>query len=186
MKIGLILSILTLSLLGSLEKEAHAGVVEISGSAFYSQSSYGDSNFTWTRRWGVSVGYYFLALSEIEFSVQDIFYKTKLGNREENSFHDQVYSVDWVQSLASKNATVQPYFKVGIGQLNREAVWKSAAGTTGPILYDSVTGVAGAGFRVYVLKNFSLKVEASTYLMGGMVSTAKDNFSFTGGVSVYF
>jgi hypothetical protein len=165
---------------------AYAGLMEVSGTFSYSQSRLGSSNYSWTRRWGVSVGYYFLALTEIEFSVQDILYRTKVSDTEDTTFHDQVYSVDWVQSFTSKNSGFQPYIKFGIGQLNRQISGSIAEENAGPILYDSITGLAGVGLRIFILKSFAIKAEGTTYLLGGRLSTAQENFSVNGGVSLYF
>jgi hypothetical protein len=165
---------------------SQAGVFELSGSFSYSQSNYGSSNFAWTRRWGVSFGYYFLSLSEIEFSVQDILYRTKMGNLEDTTFHDQIYSVDWVQSLTSKKSDFQPYFKLGVGRLNRKASGGTDETVAPSVIYNSLTVLAGAGIRVFLLQSFSLKLEGTTYLIGGSLPTARENFAFNGGVSFYF
>ena len=138
------------------------------------------------RRLGASIGYYFWALSEIEFSVQDVLYRTKISTVEDTTFHDQIYSVGWVQSLTSKQSGFQPYLKLGVGQLNREASGTYWSGGNPPTIYDSLTVVMAAGLRIYVLKTLALRGEGTSYLTGGMLSTWKDNFSVNGGVSIYF
>ena len=166
-----------------LPTNAQAGIMELSGNFSYSQSNFGNGGFSWSRRYGASIGYYFLALSEIEFSVQDIVYKTGFNDSEFTNFHDQIYSVDWVQSLSPKSSGFQPYFKLGIGQLNRES---SSSGSTSSVIYDSLTGVAGAGLRIFILNFLSIKGECTSYLVGGAISTAKDNLAFNAGISFYF
>lgn len=177
--------IIALAILSFFYQEARAGVFELSGSFSYSQSNYGSSNSTWTRRWGLSFGYYFLAQSEIEFSIQDILYRTRLGNLEDTTFHDQIYSVDWVQSLTGKKSDFQPYFKLGVGRLNRKA--SGGADEAMPsTISNTITVLAGLGIRFFLLQTFALKLEGTTYLIEGSLPTAKENFAFNGGVSFYF
>lgn len=179
--LGLLISMGSLFIVPSVQ----AGQMELSGTFSFSGSQFGNANYQWTRRWGASIGYYFFALSELEFAVQDVLYRTKIGSIEDTTFHDKIYSINWVQSLAPRSFIIQPYFKVGVGQLNRDASG-SYQGTSPPARYDSLTGILGAGLRVYVLHFISLKGEAVTYLAGGSVATWQNNFSINGGVSVYF
>jgi hypothetical protein len=165
---------------------SQAGLMELSGSFSFSQSTYGSGNFQWTRRWGASLGYYFFSVSELEFAVQDVLYRTKIDGVEDTTFHDQIYSVDWVQSLASKNAWFQPFFKFGIGQLNRQASGTYFGGAAPPAIYDSLTAVLGAGLRIFVFKIFAIRVDGTTYLTGGLLSSWRDNFAINAGASIYF
>ncbi len=91
-----------------------------------------------------------------------------------------------VQSLTSKNAVVQPYLKLGAGQLNRDATGTYAGGASPPVLYDSLTVILGTGLRFFVMRDFALKAELTTYINGGVLSTWQDNFHFNGGFSFYF
>jgi hypothetical protein len=181
---GFWFSVLGLLLLSVLEMPAWSGMMELSGTFSFSQSNYGNNNYAWSRRWGASLGYYFFALSEIEFSVQDILYRTRIGT-EDTTFHDQVYSIDWVQSLAPKSSGFQPYLKVGVGQLNRESSGTDSFGNQLPVIYDALTVVGGAGLRIFILRTLAIKMEGTTYLLGGVLSTGKENFSINGGVSIY-
>ena len=165
--------------------EAHAGMFELSGSFSYSESKFGATSSQSTRRWGASIGYYFLALSEIELAIQDVMYRTRVSTTEDTTYHDKIYSANWVQSLAPRSYPVQPYLKVGVGQLNRDSSG-SDVGTTVPAIYDSLTAIMGAGLRITIIRSISLKVEATTYLTGGLLSTWKNNSSIAGGVSVFF
>lgn len=177
---------LFLSLTLAPAPSALAGIMELSGNFSFSSNSYGDGNIQWTRRWSASLGYHFWALSEIEVSFQDVLYRTKIGDVEDTTFHDQIYSVNWVQSLAPKGSLFQPYFKVGAGQLNREATGSYAGGITPPAIYDSWTAIAGLGLRIFIFNTFALRAEGTSYLTAGDVSTWKNNFSINGGFSLYF
>lgn len=163
-----------------------AGVVELSGTFSYSHSDYGNSNYAWSRRWGFSFGYYFLSLSELEFSVQDILYRTNISDVQDTTFHDQIYSVDWVQSLLPKKSDFQPYLKVGIGELRRKASGTQDGEPTPELEYNRLTMVSGVGLKVFFFDSLSLKMEATTYLVDGSISSSKNNFSINGGISVYF
>ena len=165
---------------------ARAGVFEVSFGFSFSQSNYSDSNYNWNRKWGASVGYHLSELSEIEFSFEDITDRTKIATFEDTTFHDKVYGVNWVQSLVGKSFPIQPYFKIGVGQLNREANGNYQFGFSPPAIVDSITGILGAGLRISIMHGFGLRAEANTYLTGGSIRTWQDNISCTFGGSLYF
>jgi hypothetical protein len=79
------LLLLSFMISGALENDVSAGLVELSGTFSYSQSNYGNSNYTWSRRWGTSFGYYFLELSELEISFTDILFRSKFGATEDTT-----------------------------------------------------------------------------------------------------
>src|SRR5688572_27074170 len=83
-----------------------AGTFEISAGFSYSQNNYSNGNFQWNRRWGASVGYHFLGLSELEVAFQDVYDRTKISGYQDTTFHDRIYSLNWVQSLAPKTFPV--------------------------------------------------------------------------------
>lgn len=170
----------------ALPSLTQAGVFELSAGFNYTASNYGDSNYSWTRRWGSSVGYHFSELSEIEFAYQDVVERVRITGYQDTTFHDQIYSADWVQAVVGKSFPIQPYFKLGLGQLNRNAEGNYGFGSSPPAILDSFTVVAGAGLRIYLTKEFGLRGEATTYLIGGSIATWQDNVSVTFGASVYF
>jgi hypothetical protein len=183
-RIGFVLVILLgfFSSLGS----ARAGDFEFSAMASYQQSSYGDHYSTRVSRAGVSLGYFFLSQSELEFSFQDIHYKNELGVQENTVFHDQIYSLQWVQAFLPSRFWVQPYLKLGIGQLNREASGVYAGGGIPSVTYHEVTAVGGLGLKLRFSKTFGVKLEGATYLVGGRIATWRDNFGVSGGFSIFF
>ncbi|MBI2712507.1 MAG: hypothetical protein HYX41_06595 [Bdellovibrio sp.] len=178
--IGVVLSLMVSTL-------AEAGQMELSGSFSFQQTNYGSSSNTqWSRRWNASAGYVFWdGYEEIEISVTDAFYRTQISGFEDTSYHDQIYSLNFVQGFTSRNSYVQPFVKVGIGQLNRDASGSVSGGSSPPAQYDALTAVLGAGLKVYLSRRVGLKAEGTTYLSGALLSTWKDNFAFSFGVSLY-
>ncbi|MCM2279506.1 MAG: hypothetical protein NDJ89_15630 [Oligoflexia bacterium] len=165
---------------------AAAESFEVSTGFSFNKSNYSDNNYSWTRRWGATFGFHFSERSGIEFSAQDVVDRTSISGYEDTTFHDRIYSINWFQSLAGRNAPLQPYFKIGVGQLNRNASGNYAFGATPPLEVDSVTGVLAGGLRVYLTRTLGLKGEVTSYLTGGRLSTWKDNIGITTGLSVYF
>jgi hypothetical protein len=164
-----------------------AGVVEISAGFSYNRSNYSETNYSWNRRLGASIGYHLSERSQIELAFQDVMDRTKIEGYEDTTFFDKIYSANWVQAITGKNYPIQPYFKLGIGQLNRKASGNYFGGAARPPdLVDQVTGVLGAGMRIYLTKNFGLRMEGTSYLSGGAIGTWKDNFALNFGLSIYF
>jgi hypothetical protein len=169
-----------------LPRPAAAGNFEYSFGFSFNRSNYSDSNFSWSRRWGTSLGYRFNDRSEVEFAYQDVVDRTRIIGYEDTNFHDQIGSFNLVQNLLDKNAPIQPFVKVGIGQLNRSASGNYAGGASPPSELDSITGVLGVGLRLYLTRSFALRFEATSYLSGGAIRTWKDNIGAQFGTSIYF
>ncbi len=165
---------------------AFAGTFELSFAFAFNDNTYAPNDAEWDRHWDASIGYHFTELSEVELSFQDVYTRTLIDGFEDTSFHDQIFSLDWVQSLTGKDFPVQPYFKLGIGQLDREASGSYSGGVTAPAILDEVTGILGLGARIFVTRNFAFKLEGTTYLVGGSLQTWQDNFAFMVGASVFF
>jgi len=163
-----------------------AGVIELGGGFSYSHTTYGDSSYSWTRRFSLRVGYHFWTESEIAFDVQDVFNRAQIADVQDTIFHDQIYSVQWIQSFVPRDFFVQPFVKFGVGQLNRQASGSYSGGSAPPASYETITPVLGAGIKFRVVDAFSIRFEGSTYLMNGSIATASDNFSFNSGVTIYF
>ena len=85
-----------------------------------------------------------------------------------------------------EDATFKPYLRGGIGQLNRDATGTYNGGYSAPGELDQVTVIAGAGLKAKLTSRFGLKMEITTYLAGGNISTWKDNISLNVGGSIYF
>jgi len=187
-RLGLRLALATatatfLSLVPSL---AHAGYFEISGGAFYTRSSYSSSDYNWTRKYGATIGYHLTDLSEVEFTYQNVTDQTVLTGIESTTFHDEIYGLDWNQSLTGKGTGIQPYIKLGIGQLDRTASGSYSGGVQVPLELDQVSGIVGVGLRIYLTRNFGLRGELLAYPTSLNTSTWSQNISTTAGISIYF
>lgn len=172
--------------IGILTPEAHAGHFESSVGFNYNRSNYDTESYTWSKRWGLNLAYHFNDFSSVEAGFQDVIERNKILGYEDTTFHDRIYSLTWNQSLAPKEFPIQPFFKAGVGQLNREATGHYANGASPAKRVDSVTGVLGAGLRIYVTQRFAIRTEVTSYLKGGNISKWQDNLAFTIGGSFYF
>lgn len=165
---------------------ARANMIEISSGGSYDRSNYSSGNYSWTKRIGGSLGIHFSELSSLEFSFQYVVDRTKIDGLQDTTFRDRIYSMNWVQAFTDKSYMFQPYIKAGIGQLNRTGTGTYANGASPPPFVDSVTGVLGAGVRIYFTKRFAFRIEGTSYLAGGRLRTWRDNVGATFGLSLYF
>lgn len=165
---------------------AQAGLFEIGSSFSINRSNFSEESFTWTRRYSFSFGYYFTQDSEIAFVFQDSTTRTFVEGVQDVSFHDQVYSIDLNYHLFNEKSVVRPYFKLGVGQLNRDAKGTYAGGYSPPGRIDQITGILGCGLKVRATQKLGFKAEASSYLTGGAIGTWKDNLAFAIGGSLFF
>lgn len=163
-----------------------AGFFEYSLGFNYSRSEYSGGSYSWSRRWGTSLGYNFTDSSTIEASFQDNYDRNHYANYEDSFYDDQVYSVNWVQYLFGKEVPFRPYFKLGVGQLHRKATITNSLGQSQISEQDSMTGVLGAGARISLTQTFGIRIEATSYLTGARISTWQDNIAMSIGGSIYF
>ncbi len=167
-------------------RSARADYWEFSSGFNYSHSAYSGGSYSWNRRLGGSVGYNFSDSSTLEIAYQKSFERDHYEGFEDSFYNDQVYSLNLVWNLLGRNAPIQPYAKIGIGQLNREATVYDSVGRSQVQHLDQVTGVIGAGLKLFLTKTFAIKVEGTSYLAGAKISTWRDNFGATFGVSFYY
>jgi hypothetical protein len=165
---------------------AEAGYWDLSLGFNYNRSEFANQSYSWTRRYGVSMGYHFTETSTIEFSLQDSYDRNKYTGYEDSTYHDRVYSVNWVQAFSGKEDLFQPYVKGGVGVLNRDAMIVDSIGRSQESQTDSITGVIGLGLRIRLTQTLGLRMEGTSYLSGGRISTWRDNFAATFGASFYF
>ena len=163
---------------------ASAAPVSLSLSAGYNRSNYGLDSYSWTRTLSGAVGLMVFPISELEVSYQDSLTRTHIVDYQDTSYHDQVYSLNWVQSVFPRRFFIQPFVKAGIGQLNREAFGSYANGARPPSRIDSVTGVLGAGLKIFFGRIIAIRTEATSYVDGGDFRTWQDNISITAGISL--
>jgi hypothetical protein len=160
--------------------------MELSLGASYNRTNFSAGNYSWTRRYGGSVAYHFWASSSIEWSYSHSTERTFIEGLQDTTFRDQVYSLNWVQSLAERGSVLQPYFKVGLGQLNRDGSGSYAGGAEPPAFVDSLTGVLAAGLRVSITRGFGIRIEGTSYLQRFEISEWDRNAALTFGTSFYF
>jgi hypothetical protein len=165
---------------------AVAGFFEISSGLNYSRSEYDGGSYSWSRRLGGSFGYNFNDSSTIEFAYQKSHERNHFEGFEDSFYDDQVYSVNWVQNFLSKESPVQPYLKLGVGQLIRNASIYDPLGRSSIQKLSQVTGVLGAGLKIYLTKTFAIRMEGTSYLSEGKLNTWRNNFGLTFGGSFYF
>jgi hypothetical protein len=163
---------------------AEAGTIELSLGGSYSHSTFTNTDYEWSRRYGASAGLYLTSMTEVEFSYQDSVDRTKITGFEDTTFHDEIFGLTLSQSFFDKTSWFQPYVKVGIGELNRDASGIYVGGTSPPQTEDNVTGILGAGLKLYVTKAFGFRGEATSYIVSGQSWT--NNLSATFGFSVFF
>lgn len=163
-----------------------AGQWESSAGFNYSRSEYANASYSWEKRYGLSFGYGFSDSSTVEFSYQKSFTRNHITGFEDSTFEDTVLSVNWLQYIFGKQYNFQPYFKLGIGQLNRDASSTNGSGQVQEFKQDSVTGVIGLGTRLYLTKTFAIRAEYTSYLSGGKISSFKDNIAASLGISLVF
>lgn len=165
---------------------AEAGFWEVSTGLNYSRSKYSGGSYTWSRRLGGSIGYNFNDSSTLEFAAQKSYERNHYEGFEDSFYDDQVYSVNFVWNILSKQSMFQPYLKAGVGQLVRNATVYNASGQSQLQELDQLTGVIGAGLRIYLTKTTALRLEGTSYLSGAKLGTWRDNFGTTFGISLYF
>lgn len=160
-----------------------ANPIEISLEGSYSRQKYDSVSYTWSRRYAASIGYTFLNMSELEISYQQIDTQTVYGTLQNISYKDRVYSLDLVQSFLPKSYFFQPFVRIGIGQLNRDASGSFSNGAAPPAISDSITGVIGVGTKIYLSRRFAIRLQATSYLSGGDISTWQQNISMNMGLT---
>lgn len=181
-----LLSVMLGCFLGLGTVSAEAGFWEASAGLNYSRSKYSGGSYSWSRRLGGSLGYNFSDSSTVEIAAQKSFERNHYEGFEDSFYDDQVYSVNFVWNILDKQSVIQPYVKVGVGQLVRNASVHNSTGQSQLQELNQLTGVIGTGFRIYLTKTTALRLEGTSYLSGAKLGTWRDNFGMTFGLSLYF
>ncbi len=177
------LFVLMASVLGG---SAQAGVFDLGGSFAYQRNTYNGGSYSWTKTFSGSLGYFFTEDSEVEFMYQDSTNEEFVPNVQNITYRDRVYSMNFLYHFLDSKATVKPYVRAGVGQLNRDATGTYEGGYSPPGRLDQVTVIGGVGFKAKLTASFGLKAEAVTYLSGGNIATWKNNINISFGGSFYF
>ena len=162
--------------------------IDLSFSGSYSRQDYGlNQGFSFYRRWSAGISYQINEVNSIELYYAQNYSESHLTGYQDTSIQDQVYSIDWVQSLWNSEDRVVPYVKIGVGNLQRRAVTIDAETNTtaGDIQYNTLSGILGIGLLIRAHERLSLRAEATTYLPGARISQWKDNYSLNVGVTVH-
>lgn len=165
---------------------AQAGLWEISTGVSYRKSNYDAVSFSTTRTWGFSVSYRLYSLSNVEFSFENVVSRTKLGSVQDTQNKDQVYSANWVQSIMPKTSPIQPFVKLGVGQLNRKVTGHTNGIPPSVDEVNRLTVVLGVGLRIFMTQRFAIRMDGTSYLDGGDFGTLGDNFALKFGTSFFF
>lgn len=165
---------------------AEAGLWDLTAGFNYNRSEYEGGSFSSNRRLGGSIGYNFTDASTIELAYQRSFERNHYAGFEDSETTDQVFSLNMVWNLLSRESVLQPYLKVGVGQLIRKTDITLSTGQKRNPRLSEITGVFGAGFKIRLSQRFGLRVEGTSYLVKGKFDTWNKNFGATFGASLYF
>jgi len=168
-----------------LSPASRAGVFELGGEFSYQHNTYNGGAYTWTRSYSATFGYYFTADSEVEFSYQDSMNEEYEPSVQDITYHDRVYSLNYLYHLFDETTPIRPFFRLGAGQLNRDETGWYQGGYSPAGTLDQLTVILGAGVQAKLTGRFALKAEATTYLSGAL-STWRDNIIVSVGGSFYF
>ena len=174
--------------LGTAEN-SFAGVFELGSGWSYRRSSYNSGSYTSMTSWNASLGYFFTQDSEVEFLYQDSSNSEYVPSIQDLQYRDRVYSLNFVYHLLPEGSSFRPFFRAGLGQLNRDATGTYFGGSGSyhpPGRLDQVTVIGGIGFKARLTSQVGLKAEATSYLTGGSISTWQDNVVISVGGSIYF
>lgn len=165
---------------------ALGGVFELGGGFSLNKTTYNAGSFTKSRSYSGTLGYYFTQESELEFMYQDSTTQNYVEGVEDVTYHDRIYSLNLVYYMMSEEeSSIRPYFRGGLGQLNRDASG-NINGVAAPGRLDQVSAILGLGVKAKISARFGFKAEATTYLTGGNISTWQDNLNLNIGGSFFF
>ncbi len=176
---------------------ASAAVIEVSGMLAYSTSDFNDGYHSLQRRYTGQIDFKFTAVSALEFEYTDsttkVSYNTDLGGllknptRQASTYHDQIYSFNWVQNLVSSKWILQPYFVIGGGRMTRKhSVELPHFAYRAESTQNVTTGTGGLGLRLFLTKSMAIKAEAKTYVPSFQFSKWKENQMLSVGLSLAF
>lgn len=159
---------------------------EVSVTASFSKTDYGNNSYSTTRRYTAAAGINITPVTQIELSYMYSDTFLNYDPIQTTSINDQVLSLSLVQSLVPPEFVFQPYAKAGVAQYNRKRTGTTYGVPDREINTKDPSAVLGGGVRIFLLRQFSLKVEAVTYLPKLKFGSADDNFSVQGGVGWHF
>lgn len=163
-----------------------SGGVDLSGSVSYYRQNYGaGEGFAFNRRWSTGLSYRINDMSSIELYYAQSHSESHLTGIRDTIIEDQVYSLNWVQSLLGSDYRIVPYFKVGVGNLEREAQQYEDGVLTGEANFKSLSAVLGFGLLIRVVERISLRAEATSYIPEARIAEWQNNYSFNIGLTLH-
>jgi hypothetical protein len=153
----------------------------------YSKSTY-SIGYSQTRKYGLGLSYNFTNFSSVEFYLSDQREDEYYGGFSDSKFHDRVFSLSWNQNLTDRRSLVQPYFKLGVAQLNRDntVIDLYTLGRMQETSRDVLTLIGGLGLRILLFGSVSVRIDGTSYFTGEGLGSWSENFSVTYGLSYLF
>ncbi len=179
--------ILILALLWQIPT-AKAQTFELSLLAGFSKTSYGEGTYTKSSRFTGSLAVNITSLTQIELGYTDSrsrYVSNSATSSSTTQTWDRNLSLAIVQSLLPKSFIVQPFIKGGAAQLYRIQKLTYDGVAQPESVLKQPSGVLGAGLRIFLHRNISLKCELTTYLPNFHISAAKDNYDWEAGLSFH-
>jgi hypothetical protein len=167
-------------------REAQGGFGELSATGSYSRSNFGNNTYSTTRRWTTALSWFLTSVTalELSYTATDTFFN--YDPVQTTSINEQALGLSLVQALVPQSFVIQPYVKGGVAQYNRKQSGTISGIPTAPTESKSPSGLLGAGAKIFLLRNFSLKIEAVTFLPDLLIKEAKNNFTVSGGFGWQF
>lgn len=159
---------------------------ELSFMISYSKTDYGNNSYSKTTRYMGGAAVNLTPVTQIELSYTNTDTYMNYEPIQTVEINEQVLALSLIQSIVPPDFIFQPYGKAGAAQYNRRRRGVTYGVPDREILTKDPSAVLGAGVRIFLLKQFSLKVEAVTYLPNLEFGSADDNFSVQGGASWRF
>ena len=165
---------------------AHAIDGELTAMGGYSRTNYSGRSYSTTKRYtgGLAVNLTSVTQIEASYTYTDTFFN--YDPIQTTQTNEQILSLSLIQAIVPSSWVIQPYVKAGGAQYNRKQSGTIDGVPTTPSNTKSPSLVLGAGVRLYLLRNFSLKVELVSYLPDFKIRGLKDNFNAQGGISWHF
>ena len=194
--IQLPLSVLFLAIILLTTAQAHAGFVEIGGSFGLKKTTIDEGAYEMSQSETGSVSYYFDESSALELSytngyTKQAFNESLPGGHVTTMFYSMA-GLDFIYTFGTRETRFRPYLKVGTNYIIDKRIVDQYRGTDGnwnpahtePVAPTFVPS-AGAGFRIGISENLSLKVGVDAWTSAA-VSARPINIDYAGRAGISF
>lgn len=150
--------------------------MELGVSGSYRKTSYDKKNYYEYKSVTGSVAYYFWEMSALEFSYTRATTEEKKTDYVSRSFIE-MYGMDFIFSMASRESLFQPYVKFGAAYQQKESSYKFT--THDAVELDPIKGIApsaGLGFKLIFAGNFALKCGLDVW--SSPISSSESTFDY--------